>query len=287
MFEFAVLSRGIRQENTTRQNERLIMSKSLCLLALSALSAAEILAQNASSKATAAINTAVYCTMSSQSNNISGVTIPMSCQDIFSGAAITATPDNFVPIMNASIKVSNSQSLFATPSLVTGLYTNTAVKSSPGSGKSTATAEGGVYLRAVLRDPATNNVVMIADPIAVCTNDILGCQKSSSGEWGVTLDSRVQTLSQELSACGVTITGFAPGSCTFDLTTQLILQTTSAHSFGFIFPNVGVGTYNVSVEAAVNSSATIAGSGAAVGAAAFGLGSLTVESVRLVHNFSF
>jgi len=128
---------------------------------------------------------------------------------------------------------------------------------------------------------------MIADPIALCTNDILGCQASASGDWGVTLDSRVQTLSQELSTCGVTIAGVTAGTCSFDLTTQLILQTTSAHSFGFIFPNVGQGTYNVSIETAVNSDATLSGSGAAVGAAAFGLGSLTVESVRLVHNFSF
>ena len=263
------------------------MPKYVCLAAAVALSTSGAFAQNASSKATAAINTAVYCTMSSQSNTISGVSIPLSCQDVFSGAAITATPDNFVPIMAASIKVSNSQSLFATPSLVTGLYTNTAVKSSPGGGKSTATAEGGVYLRAVLRDPTTNHVVMIADPIAACTNDILGCQGSASGNWGVTLDARVQTLSQELSSCGVTIAGVTAGTCSFDLTTQLILQTTSAHSFGFIFPNVGVGTYVVSVEAAVNSDATLSGSGAAVGAAAFGLGSLTVESVRLVHNFSF
>jgi len=263
------------------------MSKYAFLAAVLALSSSGAFAQNASSKATAAINSAVYCTMTSQSNIVSGVTIPMSCQDVFSGSAITATPDNFIPIMNTSMKVSNSQSLFVTPSLVTGLYTNTAVKSSPGSGKSTATAEGGVYLRAVLRDPNTNNVVMIADPIAICANDILGCQKSSSGDWGVTLDARVQTLSQELSNCGVTISGITVGTCSFDLTTQLILQTTSAHSFGFIFPNVGVGTYNVSVEAAVNSDATLTGSGAAVGAAAFGLGSLTVESVRLVHNFSF
>ena len=262
------------------------LSKCVCLVAALALSGVGAFAQNASSKATAAINTAVFCTMSSTSNNISGVTIPMSCQDVFSGAAVTATPDNFISIMKASIKVSNSQSLFATPSLVTGLYTNPAVKSSPGSGKSIATAAGGVYLRAVLRDPITNDVVMIADPIAVCSNDILGCQASSSGDWGVTLDSRVQTLSQELSTCGVTIGGVTAGTCSFDLTTQLILQTTSAHSFGFIFPNVGVGTYNVSIEAAVNSDATLSGSGAAVGAAAFGLGSLTVESVRLVHNFS-
>jgi hypothetical protein len=206
---------------------------------------------------------------------------------LYTGTAITATPDNFIPIMATSIKVSNSQSLFVTPSLVTGLYTNTAVKSSPGGGKSSSVAAGGVYLRAVLRDPNTGNVVMVADPIAVCSNDVLGCQKSSSGDWGVTLDARIQSLSQELSSCGVTIAGVLAGTCSFDLTTQLILQTTSAHSFGFIFPNTGVGTYNVSIEAAVNSAADTSGTGYAAGAAAFGLGSVTVESVRLVHGFSF
>lgn len=264
------------------------MSKFACLMAVLALSSAGAFSQNPSSKATAAINTAVYCTLStSTTGTISGIQTVNTCQDIYTGSAITATQDNFVPVMAASIKVSNSQSLFVTPSLVTGLYTNTAVKSSPGGGKSSAVAEGGVYLRAVLRDPNTGNAVMVADPIALCTNDILGCQKNSAGDWGVTLDARIQSLSQELTSCGVTIAGVTAGTCTFDLTTQLILQTTSAHSFGFIFPNVGVGTYNVSIEAAVNSAANTSGTGYAAGAAAFGLGSVTIESVRLVHGFSF
>jgi hypothetical protein len=240
--------------------------------------------QTASSKATAAINTAVYCTLTTTANT-SGLMAPTACQDIYTGSAITATPDNFIPIMAAPIKVSNSQSLFVTPSLVTGLYTNTTTKTHTGS-TSTAVAMGGVYLRAVLRDPNTNDVVAIAYPIQNCSNVILGCQASTSGDWGVVLDSRVQTLSQTLSDCVATVSGVT-GTCSFDLTTQLILQTTSAHSFGFIFPNVGVGTYSVSIEAAVDSNATLSGNGVAVGSAAFGLGSVTVESVRLVHNFAF
>ena len=107
-----------------------------------------------------------------------------------------------------------------------------------------------------------------------------------NGNYGVTLDTRVQTLTQDISACIVTV-GTSTGSCTFDLTTDLILKTTSAHTFNFIFPNVGVGTYSVQIQAAVNADATVGGSGTAVGAAAYGLGSLTVESVRLVHDFSF
>jgi len=242
-------------------------------------------AQNASTKASAAINTAVGCTVS---NFTTLGTAPMTCHDIFSGASVAVTADNFATIMSTPMKVSASQSLFVSPSLVTGLYTNTLTKTHTGS-SSTATASGGVYMRAVLTDPNTGAIVKIADPVAVCTNDILGCQQSSSGDFGVTLDSRIQTLTQTLSDCvvNVVVGGVAgSGTCDFDLTTQLILQTTAAHTFNFIFPNVGQGTYNVVIQVAVNSNATASG-GTAVGAAAFGLGSLTVESVRLVHNFAF
>jgi hypothetical protein len=239
-----------------------------------------------SSKATAEINTAVGCTVS---NATTLGTAPMTCHDVFSGAAVAVSPDNFATIMSAQVKVSNSQSLFVSPSLVTGLYTNTTVKTKTGT-TSTATAAGGVYMRAVLMDPTSGDILEIADPVAVCTNDILGCQASSTGDFGVVLDSRVQTLSQSISDCvvNVTVGGVAgSGSCTFDLTIQLILQTTSAHTFNFIFPNVGVGVYNVGIQVAINSNATVSGTATAIGAAAFGLGSVTVESVRLVHNFAF
>jgi hypothetical protein len=33
------------------------------------------------------------------------------------------TPDNFAPVMDATVKVSNSESLFVSTSMVTGLYT--------------------------------------------------------------------------------------------------------------------------------------------------------------------
>lgn len=275
------------------------MSKYVCLAAVLALSSMGAVAQSA--KATAAINTAVWCTYStSTSGDVSGIPTVSSCVNLFTGAQIVPTPDKFIPIMTTSMKVSNSQSLFVTPSLVAGLYTNTAVKSktSGGTGStSQAVGMGAVYLRAVLRDPNNSdpatNVVAVAYPVEECSiidaeggTAPLGCEQTPNGEWGVVLDSRIQTLSQTLSGCTVS-TG---GTCSFDLTTQLILQTASAHTFAFIFPNVGVGTYNVSIEAAVDSSAntsTTNGGAYAVGASAFGLGSVTVESVRLVHGFSF
>ena len=58
-------------------------------------------------------------------STITGDTVPQSCPDIFSGAAVPVTPDNFATVMSSTSKVSNSQSLFVSPSLVTGLYTQT------------------------------------------------------------------------------------------------------------------------------------------------------------------
>lgn len=256
----------------------------LLTLAFVSLTAVMAYAQGTpSSKATAAINTAVSCTVNGTSNI--GDPVPVTCHDVFSGAAVDVTPDNFAEVMKTTVKVSNSQSLFVSPSLVTGLYTNTKTKTTTGS-TSTATATGAVYLRAVLKNSA-GDVVAIGYPAAVCTNEILGCAADANNNFGVILDSRVQTLTQSLSECVVSA-GVLTGTCTFDSTIGLLLQTTSAHTFNFIFPNVGVGVYTLSVQAAVNASGTInAGSGTAIGAAAFGLGSVTVDSVRLVRDFSF
>ena len=256
------------------------MQKFMCLATLAFVSTAAF-AQTPSSKATAAINTAVYCT-SSQSTSI-GDTLPVNCHDIFSGVSVPTTPDNFVPAMSATVKVSNSQSLFVSASMVTGLYTKTATKSSPGQ-TSTASAFGGVYERAVLLD-GSGNIVATSYPVADCSGDILGCQLVGSQGYGVVLDSRLQTLTQSLSDCVVTV-GTTSGSCNFTLTTSLLLNTTSAHTFNFIFPNVGTGTYTVQIQDAVNTSATQT-NGTAIAGAAFGLGSVTIESVRLVHDFSF
>jgi hypothetical protein len=251
---------------------------------ITALACSSAFAQGTpSSKATAAYNTGVGCTIATQSTII-GDTYPQDCHDLFSGAKVVTTADNFATIMHSTIKVSNSQSLFVSPSLVAGLYTQTKTRTSPGT-TSTAVASGGVFMRAIVTNQATG-AVQIGWPVAACTADILGCHADTSGTYGVTLDTRVQTLTQDISKCVVTV-GDTTGTCTFDLTTDLILQTTSAHTFNFIFPNIGVGTYTVEIQAAVNAGASVSGLGTAVGAAAYGLGSLTVESVRLVHDFSF
>jgi hypothetical protein len=184
--------------------------------------------------------------------------------------------------MSTTLKLSNSQSVFVSPSLVTGLYTQTRTKTSTGS-TSTAQAMGAVYMRAVLVDSKGNEI--LAAPLNLCTAEVFGCTQVA-GDWGVVLDSRIQTLSQSISDCTVLVLGVS-GTCSFTSIIDLVLQTASAHTFNLIFPNVGVGTYTLRIDAALASSASVIGSGTAVGAAAFGLGSVTAESVRLVHDFSF
>ncbi len=237
-----------------------------------------------SSKATADVNTLVRCTMSNATVNDAGVQIPASCVDLFTGAAVSVVGGTWIEIMSKPVKLSNSQSLFVSPSLVSGLYTRTRTKTQDGS-TSIAQAMGAVYMRAVLI-PADGGDDIVAAPLNLCNANIFGCSQQS-GFWGVVLDSRIQTLTQDITACTVLVAGVA-GTCDFTSTIDFILQTASANTFNFIFPSVGQGTYTLKIYAAVGSAASIlAGNGTAVGAAAFGLGSVTAESVRLVHDFEF
>src|SRR5947207_808457 len=222
-----------------------------------------------SSKATAAVNTLVRCTMSAASNE--GITLPASCVELFSGSAVPVVGGTWIEIASTPVKLSNSQSLFVSPSLVSGLYTRTRTKTSDGS-TSTAQAEGAVYLRVALID--ANGRQIVAEPLARCSASILGCTQKSN-YWGVVLDSRIQSLTQDITACTVLVDSIS-GTCDFTSTID------------FIFQTVGQGVYTLKVYAGVGSDASIiAGSGTAVGAAAFGLGSVTAETVRLVHGFEF
>jgi hypothetical protein len=174
--------------------------------------------------------------------------------------------------MAAQIKTSSVADLFIGPSLVTGIYTSTTVTGNNTGSKSSATAMGGVQVRVLV-----DGVPGVAFP-------------DSTGE-GVTFDQRIQTLSANLgnvfTSCfangGTTATG-----CT--LTPEqitLVLQTTSAHSFNFVALNVGTGTHTVKIQAQLNTSATGTNGGLASAYALYGLGSLTIDSVRLVNSFSF
>jgi hypothetical protein len=261
------------------------LKKHLILAVALVMAASVASAQN--SKATAAINAAYYCNVTNTSTTSTvNSTAPMTCHNVMNGNTRTTTSDNFVVVMSAPVKLSASQSLFVSPSLVTGLYTNTTTKSKSGAGRSTAVAMGGVYERAVLINQNTGTKTY-AYPVEACGTGnyglLYGCESVGRG-YGVVLDSRVQTLTTNVTNCLVT----AGGTCSVEVDTQLVLDTTSAHTFNFIFPNVGQGTYTVQIQDAVNSSASVPnGKGYAIAGASFGLGSVTIQTVRLVHGFSF
>src|SRR5262249_20861422 len=96
----------------------------LCTVMLFAISTAIAQSGTPSSKATAAYNTAVGCSVASTTGT-------WTCGDIFTGTTKFVTADGYVEVMGSSVKVSNSQSLFADASLVIGLYTSTLVTTKP------------------------------------------------------------------------------------------------------------------------------------------------------------
>jgi len=201
-------------------------------------------------------------------------------------------------VMNASVKTSTNKTLFVSPSLVTGIYTNTQVK---GNGTSqTATAVASVAVR-VLLDCANCVAVGSAQTVAALFPAGAGFPDQSGS--GIVFDARIQQLTAVL---GQAITM----ACIADVTTcsqelvGLILSTTSAHTFNFILPEVGAGQHTITVQARLdagnicyNSNGAITTCsntdvvnttlGSSVSAAVFGLGSLTVTPVQLAPGFSF
>jgi hypothetical protein len=162
---------------------------------------------------------------------------------------------------------------------VTGLYTSTQVKGNGTGSTSSATAMGSVEVRVVLDPTFDSNGNLVSGTFA---------QPDKTGS-GVIFDQRVQTLTANL---GYIFTDcFAQGGTDCTLTPEqitLALDTTSAHSFNFILLNVGTGTHKVALQARIASnSANTSGGGVAISNALYGLGSLTIESVRLVNSFSF
>ena len=231
------------------------MYKMLGVAAAVVLSSGTAYAQ--SSKATAAINTVTVCANTSSAPCTGSNVVP-------EGA--------FRDVMTTTIKTSKIADLFIDASLVTGLFTSTTVTGNSQGSRSTATAMGGVQVRVLLDgNPA------LAFP-------------DQTGE-GVTFDQRIQTLSANLG--NVFTSCFAQGGTTgtgCTLTPEqitLVLDTTSAHSFSFIMLNVGTGTHTLKVQARVNTQATGSNGGVAIANALYGLGSVTIESARLVNSFFF
>jgi hypothetical protein len=215
------------------------------------------LAGSASSKAAAAISTVTVCA--------NGNSAPCTTADVVPQGV-------WQDVMKTTIKTSNVSDLFVDASMVTGLYTYTAVKGNNTGSQSTARAMGGVKVRVVIDGTPGRSY------------------PDTTGD-GITFNQRIQTMTANLG--NIFTDCFAQGGTTGTGCTltpaelSLALDTTSAHSFGFILPNVGSGMHTVTVQAQVNTDATGENGGVAISNALYGMSSVVIEATRMVNSFSF
>lgn len=202
-------------------------------------------------------------------------------------------------VENASLKTSNTTDLFISPSLVTGLYTETKVKgNSSGATSETAAATGSVAVRVLLdcKNCALPGTVQTA------TAQFAKAAEPDPNGTGIVFDARMQNLTATL---GQAIEGdcLANNDCTQEQI-DLILSTTSAHTFNFVLLNAGSGTHTITVQARLDAGQVCTNNnsngtggvtctevntslGSSVGAALFGVGSVIVQPVHLGPGFSF
>jgi hypothetical protein len=287
------------------------MKKACCMLVLCFISGGVARAQTSTSpQGGAAIYTgAAVCTSASFPNTFTtpSGTLPPPC-------ANTTGNGEWFTVMTANLKASQTTTFFVSPSLITGLYTNTQVKGNNTTATSqTASASGSVSVRVLLdcTNCAAAGTAQVADAIYMAAG------QPDPGAQGVTFDARIQqltaTLGQAITSGCLTFAGTTLTNTCQPEVIDLILATTSAHTFNFILQNVGaIGTasqgngHAVTIQAKLdvgevctsnpngggpatctNSVNTSTDQASSIAAALFGLGSLTVVPVHLSPDFSF
>jgi hypothetical protein len=201
-------------------------------------------------------------------------------------------------VMSASLKTSNTTDLFISPSLVTGLYTETLIKGNSTGTSATAAATGSVAVRVLI--DCVNCVTSGSMQIAPASFKMAA--QPDPGGTGIVFDARIQQLSGTLGQV-ITSACLATNTCT-DEQLDLILATTSAHSFNYIVTNVGSGQHTITVQARLDAGQVCTNNnsngtggvtctnvntslGSSVAAALFGVGSVIVQPVHLAPAFSF
>lgn len=202
-------------------------------------------------------------------------------------------------VMNSSLKTSNTTDLFINPSLVTGLYTETQVKGSNTGTSQTAAATGSVAVRVLI--DCTN--CGASGSMQVGNASYGAAAQPDPGATGVVFDARIQQLSATLGTVITSTCLTALDTCTPEQI-DLILSTTSAHSFNYILTNVGAGQHTITVQARLDAGQVCTNNnsngtggvtctnvntslGSSVAAALFGVGSVVVQPVHLAPGFSF
>jgi hypothetical protein len=125
----------------------------------------------------------------------------------------------------------------------------------------------------------------VKDVIGCGTTALNPCPNGYAYPPQVTYDERIQTLTTNLgNICGVVNTVVTCSTTPESI--QLLLSTTSAHSFNFIVPGLAAGTHTIQFNVAASTDATttsaLAGAEASV---MVGVGSLTAQVVKTLTPF--
>ena len=270
------------------KSKRIVLTIAL-VASFAALAPAELLAQSSTSpQGAAGIYTGSAICVASNSGLGSNL---QPCTD-------STGNGSWFTVENASLKTSNTTDLFISPSLVTGLYTETQVKGNSSGTSQTAAATGSVAVRVLLD---CSNCAVPGTAQSATASYAAAAQPDPNGT-GIVFDARIQQLSATLGQV-ITSACLTAGTCT-DEQIDLILDTTSAHSFNYILLNVGSGTHTITVQARLDAGEVCTNNnsngtggvtctnvntalGSSVAAALFGVGSVIVQPLHLGPGFDF
>jgi len=236
--------------------------RNMCLSAVALVAAAIAGSSGASAQSAGSFSAAV----------LNAVVIPaIVCDATNTTTSQLNCNNNPSPFLQLQIKVSNgNSSLLVGGSLQTTILTNT--YTTGGGGKQQASATGSVV------------VMMLVDGNAAPVGCTTNCPTGVAYPAWVTYDARTQTLTTNLGNICTTASGVL--TCTSPESIQLLLSTTSAHSFNFIVPGLSAGTHTIQFMIAVSTDATpsslLVGAEASV---AIGVGSLTAQVVKTLTPF--
>lgn len=257
------------------------------------LAAPFMLAQSSTSpQGGAGIYTGSAVCVGTSFNQTSSTTVPPPCLD-------SSKNGQWFTVMNSSLKTSSTTDLFISPSLVTGLYTDTQVKGNSTTSQ-TAASSGSVAVRVLLD---CTGCALPGQAQSTTPSFTVAGQPDPTGT-GIVFDARIQQLTATLGSVITTDCLAALNTCTPEQI-DLILSTTSAHTFNYIMQNVGSGAHTITVQARLdvgqvctNNNSNGTGGvtcndtvntslGSSIAAALFGVGSVIVQPVHLAPGFSF
>lgn len=213
---------------------------------------------------------------------------------------VVDTGATWMPILQQTIKTPNQKDLFIDVSLQSALYTRTLVKSKGGV-KDTSTASATIDVRVLvdgvpaMPGPVTFNSRMqelSATFMGILSGDDLNVvlcdpQIDNDGDGDINedpidgIDNDEDTLIDE-DGPDYEITINWETVDPEEL--ELILETMSANSFNFIASDLESGVHTITVEAMINTG-TAYQEGDAEAMATIGLGSVTIESVRMIQDW--